>query len=256
MYLTLPAARRRFQPQGAVRLAANSLTGGALAAFCASSSTRELVSNKHWTSTTSGPAPDSTQGLAVYCSVPGSNYLTTPIAALPTSWTLAVMFRHVANNTADQGIIGICEAPGNSTFDRTIRLGAGSVYEGYLYDTASKKCAVGSIVTGALEKIVVTASGTSLRAYRAGYATPAATTISTTGHASYTSPELCIGRCTSTFSSLVFYTYLGYFGARAWSEGEAQAWFSNPWQIFAPDPRPLYFDLSRPKGTMRPTVWR
>jgi hypothetical protein len=29
----------------------------------------------------------------------------------------------------------------------------------------------------------------------------------------------------------------------------------NPWQLFAPAPRPLYFDLARPKGTMRPTVW-
>jgi hypothetical protein len=29
---------------------------------------------------------------------------------------------------------------------------------------------------------------------------------------------------------------------------------SNPWQLFVGDPRRLYFDLARAKGTMRPTV--
>lgn len=45
-----------------------------------------------------------------------------------------------------------------------------------------------------------------------------------------------------------------YFPAKVCADAELISLADNPFSIFVPDPRILYFDLGRPKGTMRPTV--
>ena len=70
--------------------------------------------------------------------------------------------------------------------------------------------------------------------------------VTKTGVRTLDSAQFKIGAANNSFSSDLEEIYLFGVASRAWSDSEIKDWSSNPWQLFRPQKRTLYFDVSTP----------
>lgn len=184
---------------------------------------------------------------------PGTSvgYVTSGPTSLPIGqWTMAVSMRCGSAWAIDSNAMGYCEAPGDTTYDRQIRRGTGDGHWGaYLHDGAVKIVTTGRILSlFEHANIVATTNGTVFNVYVNGGA-PGSLAVATSGYVSYTTPEFVIGY--SSNANAVTETKLVLMTEKFWTPAMAQAWIDNPWQVFMPGKRTIFYDMTPAAGAFK-----
>lgn len=149
-------------------------------------------------------------------------------------WTLAGLFMPVSGATDGAAIAGMAEAPGSSTFDRSIRFLAGTYEWGaYLFDGSAKSAVSGVVpVNGRTDCVIGTTDGASTLVVAAN-GREGSVAVTSGGFAGYTSAEICLGQANNislgTMLVPIFVRTRGY-----WSASQRASFLANPWQVFAP----------------------
>jgi uncharacterized protein YodC (DUF2158 family) len=200
----------------------------------------------------SGTVPVADSGLAMGAKPVGaSGYLYTPVQIYELTnvnpWTLAALVSFPTSPSSAQSICTIALSPGDPTHDRSISVEsnsgyflAGSLYNGStrtVYDTTP-------VVASKLYAVVVSAiTGGTLAIYVNGLL-KGSLAIAGAGSPGYGSADLVMGYGSpagATQGTNANSALLTRFDGINWGGGEAQAFAENPWQLFAPRTRRLYF---------------
>ena len=158
-------------------------------------------------------------------------------------WTIAAVVGFSAGASLSTRYIGFCQSPGSGTNDREITLDANFFYSGEVFDGATKQ--VSSVVAPAIGRtdvVVVTCTASLISIFVNGLA-PVTLAVSNSGFGYTGNPAFCLGNCsnglpTGMDASLVLMVN------RPWTNGEAFKWMDNPWQVFKPKIRRLWFHPS------------
>ena len=173
--------------------------------------------------------------------VSASNYTSYP---LPTAnggtgeWTVAALLMPVSGwSTFAENVIGVCEAPGNATFDRGIQRQSGTTdWAAYLYDGALKKSGSGVVpVVGRMDCVIAATDASTLMCAVNGVDGTAAA-VSNGGFTGYSSAEFCVGHASSTTGAAVTQFALVVRTLKYWPPALRKMFADNPWQIFQAPP--------------------
>lgn len=209
--------------------------------FLATTKELNLVNNA--TFTKSGTLAQTLSKFGRHLQTDTSNYLSTPTIASAVNWTIGIVVIPVSSSATDgAALLGTCEAPGNSTYDRAVKFASGQ-YTGYLYDGAQKTTAGLGTITNGVPNVITVTAGNGVMSINVDGVQGADTAVSNSGYTGYTSPEFCIGNVNTTSYSGM-YTALAFKAERAWSLQERKDFAANPFSVFLPLTKNIWVPVS------------
>lgn len=189
---------------------------------------------------------------AIGTTMGASEYRTIPVTLPATAWTIAiVMWPLVAG--VGVAAAGICESPGNSTYDRSALINA--AYNAYLFDGGAKT----AVAPGSAPAIKVPAAivcrtdGASLVCDQDGII-GSGVSVANSGYTGYATPEFCLGYANNHPYGGVVGIAICAFIPRMWSDAESLYWTRNAWSLCT-QPRRIYVRVPSVAGGANPKGW-
>jgi hypothetical protein len=176
--------------------------------------------------------------------------LYTATAQPPQVWTMLAVV-DIQSTGAARAIATFTEAPGNTTFDRSLYQDSGDAWHGYLFDGAERNATLAGVTTGP-HVVALQCTGTAMTVFADG-AAGAAQVLTNGGFVSYGSPEITIGYGgggsgapgaggSATLTSDVNIAMFAFFDS-ALKEAELIALTKDPYRLFARTLEIPYFDV-------------
>ena len=173
-------------------------------------------------------------------------YIACPVSATSRPWT-AIAYGLVRSSGAS-AICAFAEAPGNSTYDRSLSIGTSGLVRGYIYDGAAKDAFSSELVTVGVPFVAAAvSSGTGITAYLNGV--PGTTVAaSNAGFTGYTTAEFVCGYGggatgsdggSATLASSFDAAYVLLLDGLALSAAQLSYIGRDGWKVFSPQRRSI-----------------